>query len=72
MEQAIETLTGAMKQMSREINKMNVDCKKSFEKIEKYLLKILFLWILIYTYILKLFINIEKQYQQWIEWFGIW
>ncbi|CAG8470131.1 8707_t:CDS:2 [Funneliformis mosseae] len=34
LEQAIETLAVAEKLMSREINKMKEDCKRSFEKIE--------------------------------------
>ncbi|CAG8455968.1 13835_t:CDS:2 [Funneliformis caledonium] len=34
VEESIETLAVAEKLMSREINKMNEDCKRSFEKIE--------------------------------------
>ncbi|CAI2174539.1 15656_t:CDS:2 [Funneliformis geosporum] len=34
LDNAIETLTVAEKRMSREINKMDEDCKRFFEKIE--------------------------------------
>jgi hypothetical protein len=37
LEQAIEVLNAAKKEMSRETSRMNEDCKILFEDIEKYL-----------------------------------